>query len=1479
MLKHYFLFPVLVFLFICPPIVFSGVLSDTPLSLKATVPPNVLFALSVEFPTANTAAYQSVVSNNYTKTSQYLGLFDPDKCYDYDSGNGWFYPVALTEDHTCSSSRWSGNFLNWATMTGLDEFRFAMTGGNRYRDTATVLNLDGTVQVQGITVLERVWQDGHGGTANFQDKTFSLSNSNFVGALPYSLTSVTGSILNQGKGVQMLVTATMPTTLTCTTWKTVDPKECTAFAFPVGFDRKGSTATVGCSTWTIDSSRKSCKIFSFSSSAFGESIASPPTCNAYVGGDSTKHCLTYNVTYTANPMSGSNFNVRVKVCDSTVGLENNCKQYGINYKPTGVLQDNGDKMRFGVFSYFNDNSINNAVMRSKLKYVAPQQYASSIGTTYNANREWSETDGTLIDHPDGAVESAYCSGLTCYSGVINYINKFGSFGSSGLKYKTYDNVSKLYYEALAYLRNRSYDTVFYAGAATTANDPFPVVKWTAASDDPLLFSCQKNYIITMGDTHTHCDRKLPGGAYASSTCDCGTDSGSLSNGDTLNVNFWTNQLGNLEGKPTNWSKTATPPRAACASYYISGLAYWAKGNDIRPADNTKPQTLGNQTVKTFIIDVQEYGEEGINTSQYWYAAKYGGADSFINNAPQGWTNDTVITSSSWPKTLLKAGDPVSMIAAVQSAFQSIRAGIGVESALAQSSGDLRTAGGAYIYQAIFNSGGWIGDVLGYSIDSTGTVSPSATWKASDWFARIAYSPNDRRLFSFNDGLQADGTAETGTSFPNSRKGIALPQASLTNLTLFSTRQQSWLNKDEVGVADTKGVARVNYLRGETSNEGRSGYRWRARLGKLGDIINSSPAFVGDPLPGLIGHGYGAFRQTYAGRKPMLYVGSNDGFLHGFDASAPGTQGVTPGQELFAYIPSALYPTLNQLMSANYAHKFYADGNPVVSEACFGSCLADDGSDWKTVLTAGLNAGGQGIYALNVTNPGSFASVTGPNLVLWEFTDRDDVDLGYTFGEPIIRKMNNGKWAVIFGNGYNNTASDGRVSATGRAYLYIVFVDGPSNTDKTWTRNTDYYKIELIAAGDTYQPNLPANNPPNGLSAPVGVDKTLNGTVDLIYAGDRLGNIWKIDVSSATPSSWGVALGSTSLPKPLFTAKDSLGNIQQITSSVELSRHPQGGFMVYFGTGSYIDTTDPLPESGSTFNKQTFYGIWDKDNLKTSTEKTNFTTIARSQLQGQTVVGTWASGGDTFYIMSNCQPNYGSAAASTFQLKADGRTADYSNCPSDIAQTNASPQSGWRFDLPSGGERMIADRPLVQGGVVTFTTLTPADDPCTGNTVGRMYDIDYKTGGRVSRGAAGVYDINNDKTLDSNDKFQITALGATSVTSTWVAPSGKQLIAGASETPLRLRLPDGSGPSGIGWGGGGSVAPSTVTATGGCSDFVSGWGCMSSMGRKPMGGNFMDFVSNQKLGGDGLLTSGNNIDVTAKSIPTLSGRVSWREIMR
>lgn len=163
----------------------AGTLAEVPLTLQTSLPPNVLFSLSVEYPTANTAAYQG--SNDYTNSTTYLGLFDNRKCYTYDSTNNWFSPASMaTSSHSCSG-QWSGNFLNWATMTGLDEFRYAMTGGNRYRDTAS------------LTVVERTYQSGQGGTSNFPDKTYQGST-----ATPYpATTSIT--LVNQGKGTKMEV--------------------------------------------------------------------------------------------------------------------------------------------------------------------------------------------------------------------------------------------------------------------------------------------------------------------------------------------------------------------------------------------------------------------------------------------------------------------------------------------------------------------------------------------------------------------------------------------------------------------------------------------------------------------------------------------------------------------------------------------------------------------------------------------------------------------------------------------------------------------------------------------------------------------------------------------------------------------------------------------------------------------------------------------------------------------------------------------------------------------------------------------------------------------------------------------------------------------------------------------------------------------------------------------------------------------------
>src|SRR4051812_36452787 len=156
---------------------FAGPLADSPLSLKGSVPPNVLFTPSVEWPTAVVYAYKHAGANdttpatNYASTTEYLGFWDPNKCYDYDTTNGWFFPTGYAASRICDGTKWSGNFMNWLSATATDIFRYAMTGGNRVQDTAT------------LTVLEVTYHDGQGGRSQFPTHRIS-GNTTVSGATP-----------------------------------------------------------------------------------------------------------------------------------------------------------------------------------------------------------------------------------------------------------------------------------------------------------------------------------------------------------------------------------------------------------------------------------------------------------------------------------------------------------------------------------------------------------------------------------------------------------------------------------------------------------------------------------------------------------------------------------------------------------------------------------------------------------------------------------------------------------------------------------------------------------------------------------------------------------------------------------------------------------------------------------------------------------------------------------------------------------------------------------------------------------------------------------------------------------------------------------------------------------------------------------------------------------------------------------------------
>jgi type IV pilus assembly protein PilY1 len=419
--------------------------------------------------------------------------------------------------------------------------------------------------------------------------------------------------------------------------------------------------------------------------------------------------------------------------------------------------------------------------------------------------------------------------------------------------------------------------------------------------------------------------------------------------------------------------------------------------------------------------------------------------------------------------------------------------------------------------------------------------------------------------------------------------------------------------------------------------------------------------------------------------------------HVFDASN--------GKEVLAYVPSTMFANLSQLTSQSYTHRYYVDGSPTTGDIY---ANLHGVQEWRTVLVGGLRNGGQGYFALDVTDPTTFSETQANNLVLWEFTDADDADLGFTHSQPSIVRMTNGRWAAVFGNGYNNTEADGHASTTGHAVIYILFLDG--GVDGVWSAGTDYIKIDTGVGSVTT---------PNGLATPTPIDIDGDYTVEYIVGGDLRGNVWTFDVRSADPLQWKVAYtDSSNKPRAMFRARDANGVAQPITVRPEVGAHPEalGGFVVYFGTGKYLEVSDNTPVGATT---QTFYGVWDNP----TAQEQSTSPLTRSTLLQQTVLLESPVNGQQTRVTSNNTINW-------------------------------STQSGWFIDLPAAGERQVSD-PVLRNGRVIFTTLVPTSEICNFGGTSWLMELDVRGGSRLDESA---FDLNNDQKFDESDYVTITVAG-------------------------------------------------------------------------------------------------------------------------
>jgi len=1360
-------------------------LANTPLFLTQPAEPRVMLNVSNDqqlyFKAYNDYSDlngDGVPETTYNNTINYFGYFDSFKCYAYTGGQ--FEPSTSTLNHYCAGGLWSGNFLNWATMTRIDTVRKILYGGLRSTDTAT------------DTVLERSFlpNDAHS-FAKF-----------YNGADLDQLTPFSSST-----GITLCNTTVANSTAVSQT--VTDP--------PLIRVAKGNF-----SLWAANE-RWQCR--------WNEEKSASNANNSSQSGINAASLNPSNVTDKAGTIA--DYIARVKVCvDTLIGTEQ-CEVYPDgDAKPIGLLQTYGenDTLLFSLMTGSYNRNKSGGVLRKNMGGMSDEINVASDGTFKSA-----PTNGGIINTLNllRLVGYAYNQGYyndadNCKWGLNSFTN--GSCTNWG------NPQSEIYLESLRYLAGKSPTSAFNANDSSklaglvTASwvDPIPSNKWCS----PL------SVIQFNASTSSYDGDELSGSSnIGASNLTSWTDS--VGSGENIPGNDYfvgengsnNNQLCTAKTVSSLSSVRGTCPDAPrlSGSYAIAGLAYYAHTNSIRtdltenrqkvttygvalapgvpeikiPVPNSsKTVTIlpacrnntvsgncalvdfkivsqnvaagtgkfyvnwedseqggdfdqdmwgvldytintGTNTIKvTTDVIAQSTGfhmgfgyvingtlldgfhvHSGINNFNYtdpagvpgctscttgnsatsvtypigtssakllqqplYYAAKWGGfndqnADAAGQNGANTpdqqveWDSD----SDGIPDRYFFATDPGKLATQLNAALSDVVQTSGSASAVATNSTRLDT--NTLIYQALFDSRDWSGRLKAFAIDPTnGSIATTPAWDTDD--AGKIPTFGSRNIFSYN---------------PNSTpKGIDFTWANLD-----STTQQPTL-KLAGEASDANAKDRVKYLRGDSSNELQQGGIFRDRTKPMGDIIDSNPWFVGtddfgySDLPSTEGSSYQAYLAGTAGRTKTLYVGANDGMLHAFNAAN--------GNELFAYIPATVIPKLKDLTQVSYGkglpHEYFVDGSPRAGDVYFPIAGA-----WHTVLVGTMGAGARSVFALDVTDPDNFAATD----VLWEYTD---TDLGYTLTEPTIARMANGNWAAIIGNGYN--------SDNGHAVLYIIDIE-------TGT---------LIRKMDT---NAGSTAVPNGLATPIPVDTNGDHIVDAIYAGDLLGNMWKFDVSSGSESSWKSAYGTNSSPEPLFAAKDAGGVGQPITAKPQVGLNPNGGVMVYFGTGKYFESTDNIV--GSAPQVQSFYGIRD-----------NGTQVSgRSDLVAQTIDGEAVFSGVGVRITSD-------------------NTVDYNGG-----------KMGWYMDLKSPangpeGERVVSPS-LLRSNRLIFSTIIPSADACASGGTSWLMELDAVNGDRLS---SSPFDINDDGVFDINDLAILTDSNGDSLPGQIV--SGKKSKIGIIKTP-------------------------------------------------------------------------------------------------
>ncbi|MDO5652936.1 MAG: PilC/PilY family type IV pilus protein [Brachymonas sp.] len=1217
---------------------------------------NIALALSVEYPTVGaaykddqisptrcttdrrgetTCSYSSPAGVNasgagaadvlvrYVPTKKYMGYWDPDGCYKYKDpaagaplGGEYFYRTGTRNATTgyCNNNgasnqnEYTGNLLNFAATSSIDILRLAMTGGHREVDT------------EDTTILARAYlsdNSSDGDHSKWKLHTYDRGwNQSFF---PSRIIAAT------------LLGREMP-------------------AAPYGSSPSGYVFSGSCQN-----------VIWFGQRRDAELPCTSPSRSFSITSDDLNRNLN-----PANPSStGARYlpmYARVKVCDDSekTSRKDLCKQYSAgNYKPQGEVQKKSEGAKIGAFGYLSGNAIPGGVMRAPISFIGPTVLNENGIEIANPNAEWDMETGVFKNNPRNA------TGGFAYSGVINYLNRFGTTGAIQGNYKTKDYLGGLYWETLRNFMGKTSSTAAYASGTSTNSNPaadgFPFyTNWSGL--DPISSTCsRKNFILTIGDVNA--------------------TAATLATENNINPASLANTLVGYEGiayrNLLDWT----------------GAAWAANTRPIRTDTDSSGASNSQVRVRTFTIDVDEGGNGNIDNpdrrgssprrDSLYLAGKYGWfKDGNGNGRPD---------AGEWDEKTRNVPDGYVIASQAEKLFE------GIKDFFAASSDDRASIFSTALSSTSFSAVSATGDVFLPELNPakwTGSIVKMALTydQATNGFA-LSKTPAWDAATILTTGKLPNGDAALAWSdrkvFTYSRDADKLggQRFSVANKAKLDTAVVAALNKDpskganDPAVIDNKADGRINFILGDRSNEksgdGTGTFRMRSSL--MGDVVGSGPVYKKEVDSWNVDADYSTFASgtTVKNRRPAVYTGANDGMLHAFDADT--------GQELFAYIPRAVAENLNRLTNPLYAHTQFVDAVPAVNEVQIYTSTdpAETSKAWKTVLVSGMGGGAQGVFALDVTDPGNFDA----SKVLFEFTDQDDPDMGNVTSPPRIVKIkriytagnetkSTYRWYVAVSSGYNNYADDGRASTSGVQSLFLLSLDKKPGEpwsmgalDGTDNPEHNYYKISVNA------PSGPAGSPA-GLANP-GVAKDIFGTAKIFYAGDLEGNLWKFDLSSglnakkaneALPVS-----GGSKVPLAIF--KDRANKIQPITSAPVVTTALNKGYMVLVGTGKYMEGTDNTTDADTV---QSVYGVWDDGSTEAAGGNYD---VNRSKLYTRRI--------DT------SGPNIN---------KTTGES-------SFVFGTGAGKYRGWAVDLPAQKERIVLEGSLGPN-YVGFTSVIPPTNECS-----------------------------------------------------------------------------------------------------------------------------------------------------------------------